>query len=25
MGSVVLQNTGIVQVRHDGTAFAATA
>jgi len=25
MGSKLLQNTGIVQVRHDGTAFAATA
>jgi len=25
MGSKLLQNTGVVQVRHDGTAFAATA
>jgi len=25
MGSKLLQNTGIVQVRHDGSAFAATA
>jgi len=25
MGSALLQNTGVVQVRHDGTAFAATA
>jgi hypothetical protein len=25
MGSKLLQNTGVVQVRHDGSAFAATA
>ena len=25
MGSKLLQNTGIIQVRHDGSAFAATA
>jgi hypothetical protein len=25
MGSKVLQNTGIIQIRHDGSAFAATA
>jgi len=25
MGSALLQNTGVVQVRHDGSAFAATA
>ena len=25
MGSALLQNTGVIQVRHDGSAFAATA
>ena len=25
MGSKLLQNTGIIQIRHDGSAFAATA
>jgi hypothetical protein len=25
MGSALLQNTGVIQIRHDGSAFAATA
>ena len=25
MGSKLLQNTGVVKIRHDGSAFAATA